>query len=291
MEGKAVERDTPLNRDQWLTAALTKKSRHRVPRFWWRCITLLIVVMLVCSGVFGTIQPVGAVSTTVVISQFQIAGTNAADEFIELHNVSGSSVDLNGFTLVYRSAAGTSDVTLFSWSTITTVPAGGYFLVGATPGYDGSPTADSTYADGTNGKLSGTSGGLAIRNGAANTGTIVDSVGYGSATNIFVETANAAVPTANNSGTRKTGGCLDGDNNSTDFEALAPSVPRNSSTTPVLCGAPPVDNPPTVTTTSPTNGATNVVPSANITVTFSESVTLTDLTGNRPFNIDCGGNA
>jgi hypothetical protein len=48
-----------------------------------------------------------------------------------------------------------------------------------------------------------------------------------------------------------------------------------------------VDTAPSVTTTSPTNGATGVVPTTNITVNFSESVNAT--TGS--FTLVCGGNA
>jgi predicted extracellular nuclease len=107
----------------------------------------LTFVLLAILGISLTVQAAPTVSTTVVISQFQVAGGTAADEFIELHNVSGSNVDLNGYNLVYRSASGTSDVPLVNWSTSTIIPPGGYYLVGATPGYDGSPTADITYAD------------------------------------------------------------------------------------------------------------------------------------------------
>ena len=228
----------------------------------------------------------GALSTTVVISQFQIAGTTAADEFIELHNVSGNSVDLNGLTLVYRAAAGVSDVTLTSWSASTVVPAGGYYLVGATLGYDGSPAADSTYVAGSTGKLSGTSGGLAIRSGAADTGTVVDSLGYGTATNAFVEGTTTTAPAANNSGARKNGGCLDNDTNSTDFETLAPSAPRNSSTTPMICGgASPTPTPTPSPTASPTPTPTpspSATPSPAGTITGTYTLPDTPISQGQP---------
>ena len=77
-------------------------------------------------------------SPHIVISQFQTAGSTANDEFIELHNTSSNSVDLNGYRLVYRSAAGTNDVLFAEWTTNTIVPAGGYYLITNSPSYDGS---------------------------------------------------------------------------------------------------------------------------------------------------------
>ena len=116
-----------------------------------------------------------AASSTLVISQFQVVGGGDyrhADEFVELHNVGTSPVDLDGMRLVYRSAAGTSDVNLRVWSASTPVPPGGYYLLGHAQGYDG-PAADATFgANNDNGMLAAAGGGLAVRLGAANSGTI-----------------------------------------------------------------------------------------------------------------------
>lgn len=188
-------------------------------------------------------QNAQAVSASIVISQFQVAGASAADEFIELHNVGSTSFDLNGHRLVYRAAAGVSDVSLVTWTTTTIIPAGGYYLaaaamVGATPaGYDGEAAPDATFSHTGLGALSGTGGGLALRNGAANTGSIIDSVGYGTATNAFVEDTVTAAPAANLSKARKELGCQDTDNNSNDFETINPSTPRNTDSPMQLCGA------------------------------------------------------
>src|SRR5437588_802505 len=59
-----------------------------------------------------------AVSSTLVISQFEagVSASNLNEEFIEIHNVSGSTVDLNGYRVVYRSSTSTSDSgTLATW--------------------------------------------------------------------------------------------------------------------------------------------------------------------------------
>jgi len=177
-----------------------------------------------------------AISTTVVISQFQVAGGSAADEFVELHNVGTSDFNLNGHRLVYRSAAGTSDVAVINWTADTIIPPGGYYLIAHSTGYDGTVTPNITYSTGSTGTFAGASGGLALRNGDLNTGTIVDSVGYGTATNAFVETAVTTVPAANDSKARKSSGCTDTDNNANDFELVSPSAPRNSSSPAVICG-------------------------------------------------------
>jgi uncharacterized protein len=188
-------------------------------------------------------QRVQAISTTIVISQFQVAGGTAADEFVELHNVGTTSFDLNGHRLVYRSAAGTTDVSLVAWTTSTIIPAGGYYLVaaamsGTTPaGYDDTVTPDVTFTHSGTGSLAAAGGGLALRNGAANTGIIVDSVGFGTATNAFVETAVTTAPGGNTSKIRKGSSCQDTDNNSNDFDAANPSTPRNTASPVQPCGS------------------------------------------------------
>jgi len=201
----------------------------------WRLVTIAALLAGALNLSLVPATPAQALSTTLVISQFQVAGGTAADEFVEIHNISGSSVDINGYTLVYRSATGTTDVSLASWTASTVIPAGGYYLVAATPGYDGTTVADKTFADGGSGKFSGTSGGLALRNGAVNTGTIVDSLGYGSATNAFVEGSTTTAPASNTSKERISSGCQDTDSNSADFTLVNPSAPRNSATAVNLC--------------------------------------------------------
>lgn len=176
------------------------------------------------------------VSPNFVISQFQVAGGTANDEFIELHNISSTAVDLNGYRVVYRSAGGTNDVLFAQWTTSAIIPVGGYYLIAST-GYDGTVTPDFTYNPTTcSCSMSATGGGLAIRNGAVNTGVIVDSVGYGTATNAFIETAVTAAPAANAGQARLSNGCQDSDNNINDFSTLNPAAPRNASAPVNACG-------------------------------------------------------
>ena len=177
------------------------------------------------------------VSPNLVISQFQVAGASANDEFIELHNISSAPVDLNGFRVVYRSAGGTNDVLFAEWTTSTIVPAGGYYLIGSTF-YDGTVTPNFTYNPTTcSCSMSATGGGIAIRSGAVNTGVIVDSVGYGTATNSFTEGTVTAAPAVNAGQFRLNDGCQDTDNNASDFSTVNPAAPRNASSPINTCGS------------------------------------------------------
>ena len=185
---------------------------------------------------------INQVSPNFVISQFQVAGSlpNGSglpnDEFIELHNISSSAVDLNGYRVVYRSAGGTNDVLFAEWTTSTIIAPGGYYLIASTA-YDGTVTPNLLYNPTTCAcSMSATGGGIAIRNGAVNTGVIVDSVGYGTATNAFIETAVTAAPAANAGQARKSNGCQDTDNNASDFSTVNPSAPRNAASSANTCG-------------------------------------------------------
>lgn len=175
------------------------------------------------------------VSPNFVISQFQVAGGSANDEFIEIHNISNAPADLNGYRVVYRSAGGTNDVAFVEWTTSNVIAPGGYYLIASTA-YDGSITPNLTYNPTTcTCSMSATGGGIAIRQGALNSGVIVDSVAYGTATNAFVEGTVTTAPAANAGQARANNGCQDTDNNASDFATLNPSAPRNASTAPNTC--------------------------------------------------------
>jgi predicted extracellular nuclease len=253
---------------------------------------VLLVSIFVFSGAVGTlmVQPVHsrqatapeamavpvapiepAVSTTLVISQFQVAGGTTADEFVELHNVSALPVDLNGHNLAYRAASGTSDTThLGTWTTTTIIPAGGYYLVAASPGYDGLVTPDATFGDGGSGRFAAAGAGIGLRSGPFDTGTIVDSDGYGTATNVYVEGAASAAPAANASRSRLSSGCGDTDNNSADFALSNPSAPRNSASPPVICSLPTAT---ATLTAGPANTNTPVAPTSTNTAVVVASNT------------------
>ena len=68
-------------------------------------------------------------------------------------------------------------------------------------------------------------------------------------------------------------GCQDTDNNASDFTAGAPA-PRNTASTFNVCST--VEDAPTVTSTVPADGASEVARNSDITVNFSEPVNVTD---------------
>lgn len=177
------------------------------------------------------------ISPNLVISQVQAGGSsNANDEFIELFNRGSSPIDLNGHRLVYRSSTGSNDVgPIAVWTTSTIIEPGRYYLI-ASVSYDGNVAPDIVFNNSACAcSLSATSGGVGLRLGESNTGQLIDSVGWGAATNVFVEGSTAAASGNDNSIARKQNGCQDTDVNSNDFTTLIPSAPRNSSTSANSC--------------------------------------------------------
>jgi hypothetical protein len=131
----------------------------------------------------------GGSSAEVRVNEFMTGSTGAAsNEFVELFNAGSSAADVGGFKVAYRSAAGTSDISLATIPAGTTIPAGGFYLL-AGSGYLGSHTPDQTFST----SLASTGGGIALRD---STGVILDSVGYGDSTNAFVEAHATTAPPA-----------------------------------------------------------------------------------------------
>jgi hypothetical protein len=134
------------------------------------------------------------------------------DEFVELVNTGVTGVDLSGYKLVYRSAAGTSDVSLGTLPDGTTLAAGAFMLFGGS-GYAGTHPADRSFST----SLSSTGGGLGLR---ASAGILVDSVAWGTATNALVEGTVAVAPAISASPGKSDGRHPDGhdtNDNSVDF--------------------------------------------------------------------------
>jgi hypothetical protein len=166
----------------------------------------------------------GGGSATLKINEFMTGTTgSAADEFVEIVNTGTAAADLSGYKLVYRSGAGTSDVSLATIPSGTTLAAGGFYLFGGS-GYAGSPPPDQSFSTG----LASTGGGLALRDSS---GTIVDSLGYGNAVNAFVRGAPAPAPPAEappgNSDVRLPDG-HDTGNNAADFTVSTTPTPRSA---------------------------------------------------------------
>lgn len=200
--------------------------------------TILVIVAFLAFAKSGELATAdSATSPNLVISQFQAGGTsNANDEFIEIHNIGPLPVDLSGHRLVYRSANGTGDVgPMAVWTSTTILQPGQFYLIASTS-YSGGVVPDATYDPNTcTCSLSASAGGLAIRSGDQNSGTIIDAVGWGNATNIFFEGTRTTAPPNSSSKARDENGCKDTDNNSADFLTLTPSAARNSASPAAQC--------------------------------------------------------
>ena len=158
------------------------------------------------------------------VNEFMTGSTGAAsNEFVELVNTGAAAADISGFRFAYRSAAGTSDVTLATAPAGTTIPAGGFYLL-AGSGYLGSRPPDQTFSA----SIAATGGGLAVRDASS---TILDSVGYGEATNAFVEGHPATAPPATAAPGSSANRIPDGhdtNDNAADFSVSASPTPGDS---------------------------------------------------------------
>ncbi len=238
------------------------------------------------------------VGTTVVISQVYGGGGNSAatyqNDFIELFNPTATSKSLLNWSVQYASATGTT------WAvtklTNFTLQPGQYYLVKlASGGAIGSllPTEDATGSSNmsaTNGKVVLSNDTLPVTSCLPNA-AIVDMVGFGTG-NCFEGSAAAPAGSNANGIFRASNGCIDTNNNSSDF-SVAVAAPRNSSSPFNICAAPsPLlsVSPGTLaitaslgmasaasfanlsgTTLSPAVGNLTVTPAANLEISLSSS--------------------
>jgi hypothetical protein len=180
-----------------------------------------------------------------VISQFQTTGGagKTGNDFIEIYNPTSTDIDLKGYRLVKRTKVAATDTLIKSWSDSIIIKAHGFYLWANSNYTDISITPDikttGTIAD---------DNGIALRQGANDTGALIDSVGWGLASNGFVEGTGLLNLTANQSYERKptgeTGNNEDTNNNFSDFILQTISHPRNFSSPivpAVTSGAPSAD--------------------------------------------------
>ena len=189
-------------------------------------------------------------ASEVVISQVYGAGGNTGsifkNDFIELFNRSANPVSLNGWSVQYASATGTS-------FQVTTLPdvmlqPGQYFLVQQAAGTGGTTSLPTVDKVGTI-AMSSTAGKVVLASVAtavtsATSPSVLDLVAYGSTATPFEGAGPTPAPSSTNSVFRADGGCDDTDQNNVDFTAGA-AGPRNAASPFNSCGA--VISPPIVT--------------------------------------------
>jgi len=194
----------------------------------------LLVIFALIAGSFSVFRPVVAVSDTVVISQIYGGGGNSGalykNDFIELFNRGSTPVSLDGWSVHYASATGSTwQVTMLSG----VLQPGQYYLIRQAGGSGGTQDLPDPDAIGSI-NLNATSGKVALVNASTPLSgacppdtTVIDLIGYGSANCYEGESA----PSLNNTTAvkRVRDGCHDSDHNLLDF-ILASPTPRNRNT-------------------------------------------------------------
>nr|MBA2761542.1 Ig-like domain-containing protein [Segetibacter sp.] len=212
-------------------------------------------------------------NSQVVINEIYGGGGNSGatykNDFIELYNNSTTEVSLDGWSVQYASAAGTT----WSLTALTgSIPAQGFFLIKEAAGTGGTTDLPAPNITGIL-NLSATSGKAALVNnvtpltGSCPTGAqIIDFVGFGSnaATppNCFETTATPAP--SNSTSIQRSPEGFDSNNNSADFKIATP--------TPVASISVPDVTPPSIVSLSPANNETNVAASFIGTIAFNEPI-------------------
>ncbi len=202
-------------------------------RMWITVIFLLVSVFCLGSFLADSDECLADEISHIVISEVQISGEGANDEFVELYNPTDSEVNLENWTLKRKTKSGSENNILYKIEGV--IPAGGYFLIVPRENcggdknedcYKGSIGSDDEYT--TNSFLAKDNAILLYDNynGDKN---LVDKVGWGKASD-FEGKAVENNPEAKQSLERKTinGIIQDTDNNKNDFEIQETPNPQNS---------------------------------------------------------------
>jgi len=220
----------------------------------------------------------------VVISQVYGGGGNAGstykNDFIEIFNRGAAAQNLNGWSVQYASATGTSwQVT--NLSNVTLQP-GQYYLIQEAQGAGGTTNLPAPDATGTI-PMSGTAGKVALVNTttALNVAcpagaSIQDFVGFGTTANCS-ETAPTPAPSNTVGDLRAANGCTDTGNNSTDFSTATPN-PRNTSSATNVCGSGP----------ALTIGSATPLTAGTLNTAYSFQFTATGGSGGYTWALDSG---
>ncbi len=229
----------------------------------------------------GVVAPVKAnISNQLVISEVQVGGVSASDEFVEIYNPTGEEVDLSRWRL--RLGNGNNLVASMSG----TIKPFGFFLV-VNPAYTSITVPPDMVYSAASSSITANSSIHLLRSDPAGF-VAVDLLGMGTAGEF--ETLGIAAPLANQSLERKSGnsGILetegngwDTNDNSVDFVTRPVPQPQNTSSqaeTPIILT--PSPDPTNVPTIAPTNVPIPTVISTATPTTQPLPTTIPTLTAN-----------
>ncbi|MGZ5183045.1 MAG: lamin tail domain-containing protein, partial [Ramlibacter sp.] len=236
------------------------------------------------------VPALAAADSPIVISQVYGAGGNSGakltNDYVELFNRSASTVSVDGWSVQYASASGTT------WSVTTlsgSIAPGQYYLVQEAKGTGGDTPMPAPNASGTiamaagAGKIALASNSTALSGAVPSSGALQDLVGYGTGSGGAngYEGAGAA-PTLSSTAAafRADGGCTDSNNNAADFSTATPA-PRNTASALKSCpGIGPVSQPIVLNCPTSIGGRAGVAVTGILSASDPDSiVNRADITG------------
>lgn len=238
----------------------------------WRSLLFFTLIAALCGAMalplLAPVQaaPLEQISVSIVISEFRTRGSNgAADEFIEIFNLTGGPIPIAGWILRRSSGCGNTPNTMATIPNGITLQPGEHYLIGGAS-YD-----DPVVPDLPNQTLNiANNGGIALFQ--SDGVTKVDQVG------MCVTTSFVDLPELSPLGTdsdegyeRKLGGtsgnCQDTNNNAFDFQPSIPSDPQSLSSPVTYC--------PGLETFTPTDTPT-ITETPTLTAIPTDTPTITD---------------
>jgi hypothetical protein len=213
----------------------------------------------------------------VAISQVYTGGGGSTgspafnQDYVELFNRSATAQAIGGFTIQYGSGTTTTYAVSAAIPVGTSIPAGGYYLIGLVTGTAGSPLSPAPNFTSSGIALATASGKVALVSNAtalsganpAGAANVVDFVGYGAANGYEGSGPTGTALTLTTAAFRASGGCTDINQNAFDFGVAAPA-PRSAATAAAPC-LPPA----TITTQDPTPAALCATGTSTLAVPYT----------------------
>lgn len=205
-------------------------------------ITQLLLSLLLCLLPFyskATLAQTDMLPSTVVINEIQTGKDKAIEEFIEVANISTSTVDISGWKLRYFNSSGSSIQILTTFPDGSLLYPGGFIVVAPAVYMTDLPLKIS-YTSTTFGGVAATGGTVSL---ISQLGIVYDTVSWGTSSvkcmiidnpTVCIEAESAAAPAAGNSIQRKIieTAAQDTNNNKNDFESLTIPTPTTQNIAP-----------------------------------------------------------